>query len=477
MAFRIDRRKEMSHSRGRTLVLFGVIGFAAFASLSRVRAEKQVLRPMTIDDLIATVRVADPQLSPDGRRVAFVRTTTALDTGTRNADIWVVASEGSSPPAPLVTGEKSEMAPRFLPDGRRIAFISTRDGAPQVYVADADGGGVRAITKFSAGVQPPLVVSPDGRYVAFVVDVFASCADEACNQRMRDAAEKDPVKMRRLTSLPYRHWDEWRENVRHHVFVSEIATGMSRDLTPGDFDSPPHFYEDAALAWSPDGRTLAFVSNREGRDREMWTTNQDIWVVPVTGGAATKVTTNPAADVQPAFLPDGRAIVYRSQRRAGFESDRWYLTVQPIGSETGKPRTVFESPDLSVDDFRVSPDGRTIWFTAAERGATNLYTVAVSGGTPKLVAAGGTIGEVQVGADLAVFSKSTLIAPADLFRVGSAGAPTRLTNENAAWLTRTEMPKPESPSAPGAAGASIQYWLLKPPGFDATKKYPVVFLI
>src|SRR5262245_18547690 len=311
MAFRTDRSKEMSHSIGRMVVMVGVVGCGAFVSLIGVGAEMQALRPMTIDDLITTVRVADPQLSPDGRRAAFVRTTTAVDTGTRNADIWVVAADGSASPSPLVTGDKSETAPRFLPDGRRIAFISTRDGAPQVYVADADGG-VRAITKFPAGVQPSLIVSPDGRYVAFVSDVFASCADDACNQRMREAEEKDPVKMRRLTLQPYRHWDEWRENLRHHVFVAEIGTGAARDLAPGDFDSPPHFYEDGALAGSPDGRTLAFVSNREGRDREMWTSNQDIWFVPVTGGAPTKVTTNAAADVQPAFLPDGRALVYRS---------------------------------------------------------------------------------------------------------------------------------------------------------------------
>src|SRR6185436_2529465 len=201
----------------------------------------------------------------------------------------------------------------------------------------------------SAGVQPPLVVSPDGARVAFVSDVFPACTTEECNRSTREALEKDPVKVRVLTALPFRHWDEWRTNIRHHVFVADVASGETRDVTPGDFDSPPHFYEDAAITFSPDSRTLLFVSNREGRDREMWTTNQDVWVVPVAGGEARKVTRNPAADVQPAYSPDGKILATRSQRRAGFEADRWYLDLHD--STSGTTRTLFESTDLSVEDF------------------------------------------------------------------------------------------------------------------------------
>ena len=439
-------------------------------------ARAQTKRPMAIDDLLAAVRVGDPQLSPDGRRVLFVRITTALDSGRRNADIWTVPADGSARPAPLIGGDRSETSPRFFPDGRHIAFISTRDGAPQVYVAGADGGDVKRVTNLSGGVQPPLVVSPDGAKVVFVSDVYPPCADEACNARTREAIEKDPVKMRRLTRLPFRHWDEWRENVRHHVFVADIAGGGARDLTPGDFDSPPHFYEDDAIAFAPDGREIAFVSKREGPDREMWSTNHDVWTVPVAGGAVTKITTNPAADMQPTFSPDGTLLAVRAQRRAGDESDRWYLDVYTRAS--GAKRTLFELPDLSVADFRFSPDGRSIWFTASDKSADNLYTVPSSGGTPTLVAKGGSISSAQPGAGFAVFAKSTLTAPAEIFRVSADGSGTKsLTSENAAWLGTVDLQQPESRSVAGAAGAQVQYWVLKPPNFDATRKYPVVFLI
>ncbi len=457
--------------------MFRTIGVCALAAAIGViaRLDAQAKRPMTIDDLITAVRVGDPQLSPDGRRVLFVRTTTALASGKRNADIWTVPADGSAAPKPLIVGDHSETSPRFFPDGRRIAFISTRDGEPQIYVADAEGRDIKHVTSVSGGVQPPLVVSPDGTTIAFVADVYPPCTDEPCNKRTRDALDHDPVKMRRLTRLPFRHWDEWREHVRHHVFVVTVASGEARDVTPGDVDSPPHSYEDDAIAFTPDGREIAFVSKRDGPDREMWSTNHDVWIASTAGGGAKKATPNPAADMQPAFSPDGKWLAVRAQRRPGDESDRWYLDLYDRAS--GAKRTLFETPDLSVADYRFAPDGRSIWFTASDKAVDNLYAVSIAGGTPILVAKGGSISAAQPGTDFAVFSKSTLTSPAEIFRVSPDGRPTALTRENAAWLAAVDMPRPESRTVTGAAGASVQYWVLTPPRFDAAKKYPIVFLI
>ena len=444
--------------------------------LSALISQAQSKRPMTVDDLITTVRVSDPQLSPDGRRITFTRTTTALDSGRRNTDIWIVPSDGSAPARQFIGGDRSESTARFAAGGKRIVFISNRDGAPQIYVADAEGRDAKQVTRVSGGVQGPMIVSADGRKVAFVSDVYPQCTNEDCNKRMREAEEKNPVKVRELTALPYRHWDEWRINIRHHVFVADLDSGETRDVTPGDFDSPPHFYEDGAIAFSPDSRTLAFVSNREGKDREMIGTNQDVWLVPVTGGEAKRVTTNPAADNTPVFSPDGKVLAMKSQRRAGFESDRWYLDLHD--QTTGTKRTLFETTDLSVEDFKFSNDGRTIFFTAAEKGFINLYSIPVAGGTPKLVTKNGTISQIQAGEDFLLYSRSNLAAPPDLFRVGIDGSGgKKLTDENASWLNQIDLPQYESLSVTGAAGASIQYWLLKPPNFDASKKYPTVFLI
>ncbi|HEX6465337.1 MAG TPA: S9 family peptidase, partial [Vicinamibacterales bacterium] len=406
--------------------------------------------------------VTDPQLSSDGRLVAYVRTTTDPASLKRNSDIWVVPADGSGAPRLLVGGEKSENTPRWAPDGQHLAFISTRDGAPQVYVADADGGHIRQVTKVEGGVQPPLAFSPNGAMLAFVADV--------------KMAPDPPVAVHRMTRLFYRHWDEWRENVRHHVFVVPVSGGDPKDLTAGDYDSPPTQQEDAAVTFTPDSREVVFVSNREGTDKETWTTNNDVWSVPVTGGPAKKLTANPAADVQPAFTPDGRFMIVRAQRRPGFESDRWYLDV--YDTSTWKKRTVFETPDVSVNDFTLSKDGRTIFFVASSNATDNLYHVPVEGGTPEMFAQGGTISSPQIGADIVVFLKATMLSPAELFRMPQRnGAAEALTHENDAWLKEVAFEKPESHTVPGAGGTPIQYWILRPPGFDASKKYPVVFMI
>jgi dipeptidyl aminopeptidase/acylaminoacyl peptidase len=431
-------------------------------------------RAMTVEDLIVAPRVADPQLSPDGRTVLFVRTTTDGKTGRRNADIYSVSSEGGEPKA-LIAGEKNENTPRWSADGRRIAFLSNRDGATQVYAADADGKNVKRVTTLAAGAQPPLVWAPDGTRLAFVSDVFPECADEECNKRKADEAEQNPVKVHRLTRLLYRHWDEWRENIRHHVFVTPVTGGRPRDLTPGDFDSPPTQQEDAAIAFSPDGRTVAFVSNREGIDKEAWTTNNDVWLVPAEGGEARKLTPNPAADTHPVFSRDGKTVFVLAQRRAGFESDRWYLDAYDLAG--GAMRTLFTTPDMSVSDFTIDAEGRKIWFTAADEGRDNLFSVPAAGGAVESIVLGGSISSPQPGAGFLVFAKSSLTAPAEIFRAATDGSGVkRLTEVARPWISRVSFTEPESLTAT-AAGGKVQYWLVKPPNFDPAKKYPVVFLI
>lgn len=442
-------------------------------------------RPMSLEDLLTAVRVADPQLSSDGKWVAFVRTATDPATLKRNADIWLVPSDGSTRPRPLTRHEASDTAPRFSPDGKTLAFLSTRSGSPQVWIMSLEGGEPRKVTEVPGGVEEPLVFSPAGKQLAFVADVHPDCPDEACNRKRFEEAEKGPVKAYRLTRLMFRHWNAWRPDLRRHVFVLDLETEKTTDVTPGDFDSPPHFYEERSIAFSPDGSHIAVVSNREGNDREAWTTNKDVFLVPVAGGAARKVTANEAADFEPVFTPDGKRIVTRSQRRAGFEADRWWLEVWDLA--TGAKRTVFTNPDLSVEEFVLSPDGKKVYFTAEGEGRKNLYEVPTAGGTPRELKRGGNIEGLRAGPGFLVVSESTLTTPADLFRLsfegktpspaGKSPVVARLTDANAKWLAETTRNLPESFVVKGAGGTPVQSWLIKPPGFETSKKYPVVFLI
>ena len=452
-----------------------VLVVAAAVSTFFVPVTGQGGRAMTIEDLIVAPRVADPALSPDGRTVLFVRTTTDGKTGKRNADIFSVASDGSGEAKSLLDGDKTETTPRWSPDGRKIAFLSNRDGAMQIYVADADGGDVKKLTDLHAGAQAPFVWSGDGTKIAFVSDVYPECSDEACNKKKAEELEADPVKVHHLTRLLYRHWDEWRENVRHHVFVASLADGKARDLTPGDFDSPPTQQEDHALAFSPDGRTVAFVSNREGSDKEAWTTNNDVFLVSVEGGEPRRLTKNPAADTQPVFSRDGRTLYVLAQRRPGFESDRWYLDAYDV--QNGAKRTLFTTPDLSVSEIAVSKDDATIWLAAEREARTNVYTIPAAGGEPRRVLQGGSINTIQPAAGFVIFAMSSLTAPPEVYRAGADGSAIKpLSHANDAWLKNVTFTQPESLTV-NAGGGPVQYWLLKPPNFDPSVKYPVVFLI
>lgn len=431
---------------------------------------------MTVDDLIVAPRIADPQLSPDATRVLFVHTTTDGKSGRRNAGIHIVPADGSGAARALIDGDRSENTPRWSPDGRRIAFLSNREGdQTQVFVADADGGNVKKVSNVPKGAQPPLVWSPDGSRVAFVSDVYPDCADLECTRKRHEADEKNPVKVHRLTRLLYRHWDEWRENIRHHVFVADVSSGNTRDVTPGDFDSPPGQQEGGAIAFAPDGRTLAIVSNREGNDRESWTTNNDIFLVPVDGGEPRKLTKNPAADTHPVFSKDGRTLFALAQRRPGFESDRWYLDAYDV--QSGAMRTIFTTPDLSVAEYTISDDGSSIWFTAGEEARTHLFTVPVSGGTPKRLVQGGAISSPQPARDFVVFANSSLVSPPEIYRAPAAGGSMQpLTRANESWVKQVDFAQPESLTV-NAGGGPVQYWLIKPPGFNPATRYPVVFLI
>src|SRR2546423_3743307 len=444
-------------------------------ALASVAHARQAAQSFTINELINVRRVSDPQVSPDGKWIAYTIADTDKAANKRTTQIYLVPIEGGEPRA-LTSGDKSSSSPRWSPDGKRIAYTSARDG--QVWVMNADGSAPRKVTNISTGADAPLW-SPDGKWIAFVSDVYPECTTDECNNKREEQAASSKVKAKVTDHLLFRHWTTWKEGKRTHVFVAAVdGTGEARDLTPGDYDAPP-FSLGGPLdyAFSPDSKELAFARNTE--KVEATSTNADIFVVPVTGGEAKRITgSNPGADLSPQYSPDGRYLAYRSQARAGYESDIWRLTV--YDRQTNQARSLTDQLDSSVESLTFAPDGQKIYLAALERGRQFVYSVGIAGGAVSKVIADGFNDDVQVTRDGKTFvlTRSGITRPPEIFRANADGSHlTQLTKTNEATFARFHMNGVEDVNWAGGGGTEIHGFIVKPANFSATKKWPLLVLI
>ncbi|MDB6128645.1 MAG: ptpA 3 [Verrucomicrobia bacterium] len=444
-------------------------------------------RPITIGDLLKLHRISEPQVSPDGRWVAYVVTDVVYDENRTNSTIWMVATTGGEPRR-LTHSPQDNRHPRWSPDSQWIAFESTRDGNSQVWVIPTAGGEAQKITSISTEAGQP-VWSPRGDKLAFVSAVFPEFSaqpfaeSDRHNQEKLEAREKSKVKARVITQLLYRHWTSWVDDRRRHLFVIGVKdgaqSGAPRDVTPGENDAIPTastFTEGDEFSFSPDGESLVFAAPPQVLREQSWSTNHDLWFVNLATGEKRPLTTNPAADITPRFSPDGRSIAYRAQRRAGFEADKWELRVLTLS--TGKNHSLTESLDLPVGAFAWSDDGKRIIFAAQEKGAEPLWSVDLADGKIRKLVDGGVNTDASLAGDVFVFLQSRMNRPTEIM-VGhfNSGPPTALTHANDSEVARLDLPMPESMTATGAGGVPVQFWVLKPPGFDPAKKYPLVFWV
>jgi dipeptidyl aminopeptidase/acylaminoacyl peptidase len=447
------------------LVVLAVASFTALATA-------QQSRRFTVEDLLKVRRVADPQVSPDGNRLAFTIGDVNWETNKVVTQIYVMSTEGGSMKQ-LTNGPSSASAPRWSPDGKRIAYVT----GDQIWTMESDGDKKDQVTKISTGAAAP-VWSPDGKWIAFTSEVYPDCSDDECNKKKDEAAEKSKVKAHIATRLLFRHWNEWRDLKRTHVFVVAGKGGTARDLTPGDFDAPPYAAASGVdYAFSPDNKELAYLRNPD--KVEAISTNSDIYVVPLSGGSAKDITANNHGyDVSPIYTRDSKYIIYRSQTTPGFEADRWRLMA--YNRATGASTEITRNFDLQVEEAVLSPDGNYAYFIAGERGRLPIYRVPLGGAEPQKMVPNVSATGLQITPDgkSLVFASSSMTMPAEVYRADiDAGTVTALTSTNNHLLAQFGLKKAEEVEWTGALGKKIHGFVVKPPDFDASKKYPLVVLI
>jgi dipeptidyl aminopeptidase/acylaminoacyl peptidase len=423
----------------------------------------------TAKDMHTLKRIADPQISPDGKWVLYQQT--SIDLGkSRNTDLFLVSTAGGSPRA-ITSNPKTDFQGRFSKDGTRIAFLSTRDGASQVYVLDLNGGEARPVTRLSQGVNSFRWATTDKLVV--ISDVHPDCTGSDFDACTKKKVEGGNGAIRVYDKLFVRHWDTWEDGLRSHVLWVDVKTGEATDLTPGDHDVPPYPGPDDFDA-APDGSEVAFGRN-DDKD-ESASTNADLFVVPTGGGATKKFSTSPGYDGLPRYSPDGSMIAYHAQMRAGFEADRWRLMI--YDRKSGAVRNLSEAFDRNVDEIAWSPDSKTIYFTAGDGPTNPLFAIPAAGGTPRKVATG-HLTQLSISNDgtRAIMALDSLQKPADVVSVDLAsGNISRLTSVNDAALAPFALLPAESVSYTGALGKPVQAWITKPANFDPAKKYPLLVM-
>ena len=452
-------------------------------------------RPMKVDDLFAFKRAAAPQISPDGKAVVYQVTTVDLQANKSSTALWLAPADGKAEPKPLTDPKgKKDMNPRWAPDGERVLFESTRSGTPQLWVLTADGA-VTQITDISTGAGSG-TWAPDGKSVAFASSVYPEFSEKPftesnkLNKEKDDEIEKSPVKAKAFSRLFYRHWDEYVGDKRQHLFVCKVDGTECRDVTPGDRDANPTsttFSSGDDFAFSPDGKYLVFSAVPE--KGESWSTNYDLCRVSVTNTSTkweTLTTDNKAADSGPKFSANGKKLAWRAQKQAGYEADKWDILVadcKPDGTLAGKPFNVTAKYDVSVGEFVWNGEyDRAFLFTADADGLAPLFMVQADGAGFKTEYAAGACGALSTSRkrNMLAFTETTMYHPAEVktyWWPGEQAKPVDVSKVNEKLLGALDLPKPESVEVPVEGKVNMQMWILKPPGFDAQKKWPVAFLV
>ncbi len=451
-----------------------ILVIAALSILSNAQATAK--RAMTVQDLWAMKRIGEVALSPDGRWIVFSLTQYDLEKNTANSDIWLLPATGGEPQQ-LTFSPKFDGAPRWKPDGSGVAFISARDGSRQIYFLSLTGGEAAKLTDFPVDVED-FLCSPDSQHFAFTATVFADAKDLAETAARNKVREESKVQARVIDHLMFRSFDRWTEGKRTHVFLCTADGKEVKDITPGEYDSPPlDLGGHRDCGFSPDGKEIAFVRNID--PMVAVSTNNDVFLVSLSGGEAKCLTSaNKATDNQPLYSPDGKYLAYRAMKRPGFEADQYELML--LNRQTDETQSITEAFDLSVEEVIWSPDSKSLFFTSENQGRESIFHVDIAKKQVREIEHEHSNGGLQISPDgkTLFFKRQTVAMPEEIFSLNlKTHQITQLTHVNKPLLSELEFNPVEDFWFTSFDGKKAHGLLIKPPFFDPAKKYPLIYLI
>jgi dipeptidyl aminopeptidase/acylaminoacyl peptidase len=480
----------------RTGATLALLLFAAFAVSGATAAAKRI---PTHEDIWLMKRIGPPQVSPDGRWIVVPVVEPSYDDNNQLSDLWLIDTSARNSSRRLTSTRRPESGVIWSPDSSRIVFSAQRDSddVPQLYSLDlASGGEAQRLTNLSGGARAP-VFAHDGRQLAFVSLMYPGAYDEEANKAKIEAQRTRKSSARIFDGFPIRSWDHWLDERQVRIFVQPLdedglPTGSPRDLLagtqllakPGFAGRQTDIGEELEIAFTPDNRSLVFAA-ATNRDKAAFAfTDSQLLVVDVAGGEPRAITRGVNSWSLPQFTPDGRtllAVVEEQQGEYVYNTARLAAFSWP---DPGEPRMVTGGIDLAVNSYAITPNSRTVYFTAEEAGSEKLFSVRLGGGTVQ------TLFGVDEG------SYTNIVIPDRVSNVSlygtweSASAPAEvalinpqngkalvLTRFNAARVAQLDLPHIENFWFTSSRGKRIHSFVVRPPGFDASKKYPLFVVI
>lgn len=434
-------------------------------------------RAFTIQDLYRIKSVYGFTLSPDNSKLAMAQSSMNLSEHSSKSDIVIMDLKASTLKSETKSTDGKSYQPAWDKDGNGIYYTGFVASTPQLFYMDIKTGEKRQITGYELGVSSPLV-SPDNNYVAFVANVYPEVgADGKKNLDLTKKKNEGPVQAHIADKLLYRHWTSYSDGRYQHIIVYDVKAKTYTDVTPGKFVSPVFSPSgaDGGFCFSPDSKEICYVSNHTSNPEA--NTNCDLWVVSVKGGEAKCLTPdNPAWDGTPQYSPDGKWIAYRMQKVEGYESDRFRLAL--YNRETGEKKVISEKFDNWVDDFKWSHDSKQIYFIGEQRGYSPLFSIDIKSQKISELIPNRAIGSFDISKDnCAYYSYSATGKPSALYRRRLDKRNAReeqLTFLNSELEKEVDIRPSEKMWIKGAGGDSVEFFVVKPHGFDATKKYPLI---
>jgi dipeptidyl aminopeptidase/acylaminoacyl peptidase len=451
-------------------------------------------RPITHEDVWLMKRPGAVAVSPDGRWIVATIAEPAYDDEQKRSDLWIVPSDGSAAPRRLTAGKGSEGSPAFSPDSTRLAFSAKREGddASQVYVLELAGGEAQRVTNWVTGARAPRF-SPDGRSILFVGLAYPGAGSDADNRKAADERKARKYNVRTYDSFPIRHWDRWLDDLRPTLVVQPLdGTSPARDLLAGSALRRERGYggrlgnegETLDAAWTPDGNGVVFAATTNRHEAARAEVDLSLWLVSLTGGEPRRLTGDEGDYTSPDFTPDGLTLLAKVQpasKKYVYTANRLVRWTWPSLAER---RVLTADIDIAVGDYSAAPDNRRVFFLAERDGHERLFEVPLGGGTATEVGAltSGTYSQLEVGGSVespvvAAFWASAA-TPHEIGRFDLAtGRWSALSTFNTERAATIDLSAAEAFWFTSRRGKRIHNFVVRPPGFDPEKKYPLFVLI